>query len=90
MSKPKLDRDDIVEMLQEAQEQMRQAHSLLQSAARTLDDKHAQAYLVDHLAILIDSEHGFLSSDFNVQEWIRQIEDDADGSWEEDECDDNE
>jgi len=85
MAKQKINRDEIVEQLEEARDLMREAHTLLERAAKTLGDNHAQAYLVDTLAILIDEEHGFLSRDFNVAEWIREIEDDADGSWEEDE-----
>jgi|GEM_PF-4472407 hypothetical protein len=85
MSKSKIDRNEILEQLEEARDLMREAHTLLNNAARALNDKHAEAYLVSHLAILIDDEHGYLADDFNVSEWIRQIEDDADGSWEEEE-----
>lgn len=71
-------RSDIIAQLEEAQDLMREAHTLLQHVANALDDGHAKAYLVEHLALLIDDEHGLLSNDFNVQQWIKQVQEDDD------------
>lgn len=67
-------RQELIEQLEDAQTKLREAHEILADVARETDDGHAKAYLVDHLAIFIDSEHGFLSQDFNVQKWIEQIQ----------------
>ena len=47
---------------------------LLKDVADATDDEHARAYLIDHLAIMASADHGFISRDFNIDEWIKQIE----------------
>lgn len=76
MTNQKPIRSDIIEQLEEAQEMLRDAHYILKRVARITNDPHAKAYVVEHLALLIDDEHGLLSKDFNVQQWIEQVEED--------------
>lgn len=57
-----------------AQALVREAAELAAEAARELNDTHAKATLAAQLTILAGSDHGFLSRDFNFDNWIEQIE----------------
>jgi hypothetical protein len=63
-----------VEKLQIAKAAMELAVDLTAEVADATDDDHAKAYFVDHLKILTTRDHGFLSRDFNIDEWIAQLE----------------
>jgi hypothetical protein len=47
---------------------------LLEDVADETDDENARAYMVDHLKIMASSDHGFLSRDFNLDDWIERLE----------------
>lgn len=74
----KQDYQNAIEKIAEAQELMQQAHSLLKEAARDVNDKNAEAYLVDQLAVMIDPSHGFLSRDLNCETWMLQLQNEID------------
>lgn len=62
------------EKLELAQSALQFAIGLLEEVADATRDEHARAYMVDHLKILASADHGFLSRDFNLDEWIEQVE----------------
>lgn len=66
---------ELVEALHEAQEKMRETVELLQWVADATGDRNAEAYIVDHLRILTSEDHGFVSRDLNLDDWIRRVED---------------
>ncbi len=47
---------------------------LMAKVAEATGNTHAEAYLIDHLRIMASSNHGFMSCDFNLDEWIEQVE----------------
>ena len=63
-----------VEKVRMAQVALRFAIDLLDEVADGTADGHARAYMTDHLKILAGRDHGFLSRDFNLDEWIEQLE----------------
>ena len=69
------DADDLRDTLQEAQEKLYEAIRLLEIYCRETDDHNAQAYLVDQLKIHAGRDHGFLSSDLNVDDLIDRLDD---------------
>ena len=71
--KPKQDYKDAIDKIQEAQEYLEQAYELLKQAASQVDDRNAQAYLVDHLEIMKGNTHSFLSRDLNCDTWIERL-----------------
>lgn len=74
----KQDYQSAIEKIEEAQELMQQAHSLLKEAAMQTNDKNAEAYLVDQLAVMIDATHGFLSRDLNCEDWMLRLQNEID------------
>jgi hypothetical protein len=50
------------------------AIGLLEAVADDTGDEHARAYLVDQLKVHANADHGFLSRDFNLDQWIEQLE----------------
>ena len=64
------------EKLETAQTALLFAIGLLEEIADETGDGHARAYLVDHLKIKAGANHGFLSRDFNIDEWIEQLDSD--------------
>lgn len=65
--------DTYIEMLQEAQAHLRQAHHLIADYCRQAGDRNTAAYIADPLVILIDSEHGFLTRDKNLGQVIEAL-----------------
>jgi len=45
-----------------------------EEVVKETDDDSAEAYIVDHLKILAASGHGFISRDFNFDDWIERLE----------------
>lgn len=67
-------REQAIEKIEEAQGLLREAIELLDEAVTLTNDRHAEAYLVDHLKIMASDEHGFLSRDLNCDTWIEQLQ----------------
>lgn len=68
------DRDDLRNTLYEAQEHLNEAIRLLETYVRQTDDRNAEFYLVDHLKIFAGRNHGFLSSDLNIDDLIARLD----------------
>lgn len=68
------EREEAIESLYEAKDQLAEAVKTLSKVAIDLDDEHARSYLVAHLRCLVDRNHGYLSRDFTVQDWIEELE----------------
>jgi hypothetical protein len=66
--------ESLRDTLQEAQESLNQAIRLLEIYCRETNDRNAQAYLVDHLKIFAGRDHGFLSSDLNIDDLIDRLD----------------
>jgi len=75
----RMEREEIRDALEEAQELIFQAIEILEPALA--GNANAQAYLLDHLKILASNDHGFLSRDLNlsqlIDEYSGEDEDDA-------------
>lgn len=67
------DQDAALEMLEDAQEHMRQAIESLRCYVELTGDRHTEAYILDHLRIMTSSDHGFMSRDANVGDVIDQL-----------------
>lgn len=68
-----IDKDSLIDTLYEAQEHLNEAISLIETYVRQTGDSYAEAYLLDHLKIFAGRNHGFLSSDLNIDDLIEQI-----------------
>jgi hypothetical protein len=78
---------DRIEQLEDAKEMLTEAHELIQDAIRgTRTERYTKAYLLDHLRIMISSEHGFLTNDLNLDKVMENLNEEN----EEDECEENE
>ncbi len=64
---------ELAEEMQEAQSDLLDVIERLKQANRELKDEHARAYLLDQLEILASADHGFLSRDYNLSEWIDDV-----------------
>lgn len=69
------DLNDKINTLYDAQEKLRDAIELIEEAVG--DNSMHQAYLIDHLKIYCSSDHGFLTSDPNIDSVIEGLQDDA-------------
>jgi hypothetical protein len=76
----KLTKDERIDLVEEARTHLEEAIECLRQAFP--NDGYVKAYLLDHLQIRVGGDHGFLSSDVNMDELIERIED-ADGDEEE-------
>lgn len=67
-------KDDLKNMVYEAQEKLFEAIENLEAYVRETGDRNAEAYIVDHLKIIASSGHGFLSRDITLDDLIRRID----------------
>jgi hypothetical protein len=68
------DKADHPRKVELAQTALRFAVGLLAGVADDTNDDHARAYIVDHLRIMAGADHDFMSRDFNLDDWIEQLE----------------
>jgi hypothetical protein len=69
------DLEDRIDLLDEAQDSLRHCIDNIVEAIKDTDlQGNAEAYLVDQLKIHVDSEHGFLSDDLNIEKLKEQLE----------------
>ena len=68
-----MDKQEAIDQIREAQEMLLSAVEILRRVAMDLQDRHAEAYLVAQLACLASSDSGYLSADFNCDQWIEQL-----------------
>ena len=87
--------EDWIANLEQAQALLLEAWQLISGYCQESGDRNTQAYIADHLRILIDEDHGFLSRDRNLGDVIQALrngetddlthnEDDEDDEFEED------
>lgn len=57
-----------------AQDLINTAIEILSDVVRETDDQYAKTYVVDHLAVLAGDDHGFMSRDMNLDDWISRLE----------------
>lgn len=70
----KQDYEEAIEAVRQAQELLSQAYDLMEDAVRKTNDRNAEAYLLDHLKIMMTEDHGFLSRDLNCDTWVERME----------------
>jgi len=63
-----------VEKLQLAKAALELAVGLAEEVVRDTNDDNADAYFVAHLKILASRDHGYISRDFNIDDWIDRLE----------------
>ena len=72
------DNDDLerrTDLLDEAKESLQECIGNIEDAIKDTElEDNAKAYLVDQLKIHVDSEHGFLSDDLNIETLKEQLE----------------
>ena len=66
--------DDLRDNLQEAQEKLYEAIRLLEIYCRETNDRNAEVYLVAPLKIHAGRDHGYLSSDLNIDDLIDRLD----------------
>jgi len=69
-----MDKQELISQIRDAQEQILEAIRSLKEANRQIKDRHAKAYLLDQLDCLASDDHGFLSRDYTISQWIADIE----------------
>lgn len=77
-----MDTQEAIDAIREAQQMLFEAIGILENVAMDLHDGHAKAYIVDQLQILASTDHGFLSRDYNLDQWVSDLqnnEEDSDG-----------
>jgi hypothetical protein len=67
-------RDDLRDDLVEARAHLRDAICLIENYVNQTGDRNAKAYLLDHLRIFADREHGFLTRDINIDDLIDRLD----------------
>jgi hypothetical protein len=71
-----LDVHEKMDMLVEARDHLQAAIDLLEEVFP--DDGYVQAYMIDYLKIKVSNDHGFLSSDLNMDNLMEMVEGDSD------------
>ena len=64
-----------IDMLLDAQEKLFEVIETIEEVFP--EDGNVKAYMIDHLRIKASSDHGFLSSDLNINELIERIQNDS-------------
>jgi hypothetical protein len=64
---------DNIRKVEMAQAALRYVIELLEEVVEDTDDGNADAYIVDHLKIMASEDHGFLSRDLNLDQWIERL-----------------
>lgn len=64
-----------IEKIKEAQELLYEAVNLIEEAIEgTNEESNVRAYIVSHLRIFINDDHGFLSSSLNLDNVIESLQ----------------
>ncbi len=71
---------EFISRLQEAQDLLREALDILKDVSNGTDSGSgmADAYIIPHLTIMIDNDHGYMSRDYNIEDWIKDLREDSD------------
>lgn len=70
---------DDVYAVEEAQQQILEAIETLRQVARSTDDEWARRYIIAHLETVTTSDHGWLSRDQNIDDWLKKLRQEAGG-----------
>jgi hypothetical protein len=88
---------DPTEKLEAAKELLMAAYDLILDSLDQMNDENGRAYMLDHLRVMIDGQHGMLSDDLNMDKLIERAdaydpdaEDEEDGDDEEEDDEDDE
>lgn len=85
-----MNRQEAIDIIYEAQEKLNEVIEALDGVARELNDGHADAYMVVQLKVLASKDSGYLSNDFNLDQWIADLEEeDAESQVEDSEAEDS-
>ena len=68
------DADTYIDKLREAQDKLYDVIDILKDVASDTHNQEAKDYIIAHLKTMVSSEHGYLSSTYNIDEWIEDIE----------------
>lgn len=71
MTNEELGQFERLDMLEEARDLLNQAIELIEQVFP--NDEYVKAYMIDHLKIRAGGDHGFLSSDLNIDSLIKRI-----------------
>jgi len=72
-----MDNYELIATLEEAQEKMMEALELMGEVYAETGNETAKTYLIDHLTTLTSNNHGFMSRDYNVDNWIESLREEA-------------
>jgi hypothetical protein len=64
---------DLVCLLEEAQEKILEAMSLLSMVYSKTKNEVARVYIIDHLRILCDNNHDFLTKSMSIEDWKNSL-----------------
>ncbi len=78
---------ELVEELSELQSELCEKVNRIAQIAKALDDQNAMHYIVAPLQIAADAEHGWLTRDGNMTEWIERLNEELDEGAEDDDAD---
>jgi hypothetical protein len=67
------DRYEVLSLVEEAQASLQECIDKLEEYVRATGDKYTDAYIVDHLKIMVRSDHGFMARDHNLGEVIEGL-----------------
>lgn len=68
------EREEARELVLDAQDHLQQAIESLRKYVKLSNDRHTDAYIVDHLKIMASSSHGFLSRDANLDQVLENLD----------------
>lgn len=72
----KEERQEHIEAIREAQSLLYDALEILIGVARDTRNSHAEAYIITPLQIIAMREHGFISHDANLDDWVDELMED--------------
>ncbi|NLF00440.1 MAG: hypothetical protein GX601_05610 [Anaerolineales bacterium] len=70
------EREDLLNVLQDAQEHMMEAIEGVRRYVRDTGDSNAKAYLLDHMIIMASNNHSFLTRDISIETLMERLMDD--------------
>lgn len=73
-----MDTQEHIDTITAAQELIAEALTMLQDVARSTRNGWAENYIIAPLSILINGEHGYISRDANLDDWIKSLLGDED------------
>jgi glutaredoxin 2 len=69
------EKQELIDSLKDVQTKFAEAWEELNDIVQALDDKHAQAYLVEQLQVLIFKDHGFMGRSMSIEKYADDLQD---------------